>query len=365
MSTSSPGTELATRTTAAAKLAPLMSNDEIERTWRIASALAKSGVFKDVTQAEQAFAKILLGRDLGLSPAQSMNAMDFVRGNVMLRSVTLAAFVKKSDGYDYHIDEHTEATCSITFFGLRPDGERVVEGVSTFTIENAKAAKLIKADSAWAMHPRNMLFARAMSNGVKWFCPDMLGGIPVYTEGDSFEPPEPTIIGSVVDEPSASPAVLPPAAERILIRAHKLGHDGLSDRATAEMTLAGQDESYVREWCQAADAELDEMERPKVAASGNTEERGSITPASDDRGDSLSLPDGPSPEPPPADVPPADREAAARALRDDANALLDQATEFRTTDESSEQADTLELQASGLMAEAEALSPSQDIPELF
>jgi hypothetical protein len=37
----------------------------------------------------------------------------------------------------------------------------------------------------WA-HPKNMLFARAMSNGVKWYAPDLTGGIAVYTEGDEF-----------------------------------------------------------------------------------------------------------------------------------------------------------------------------------
>ena len=26
-----------------------------------------------------------------------------------------------------------------------------------------------------------MLFARAMSNGVKWFCPNIFLGVPVYT----------------------------------------------------------------------------------------------------------------------------------------------------------------------------------------
>ena len=29
--------------------------------------------------------------------------------------------------------------------------------------------------------PRNMLFARAMSNGQKWYCPDAFNGATVYT----------------------------------------------------------------------------------------------------------------------------------------------------------------------------------------
>lgn len=177
----------------------------------------------------------------------------------MLRSVTLASFVKKSPYYDYHVDEHDDTKCSITFFSLWPDGKRTTEGVSSFSIEDAKAAKLVKADSAWTMHPRNMLFARAMSNGVKWFAPDMMGGIPVYTEGDSFPATE-TVLGTADEEPSESTVSLPKSVEQVLTRARKLGHDGLSDRYTANMTVTGQSEQFISDWCARANSELDEME---------------------------------------------------------------------------------------------------------
>src|SRR5574339_232881 len=49
-------------------------------------------------------------------------------------------------------------------------------GNYTFTIEDAKKAGTKNLDK----FPRNMLFARAISNGVKWFCPDVFAG-PVYT----------------------------------------------------------------------------------------------------------------------------------------------------------------------------------------
>jgi hypothetical protein len=49
-------------------------------------------------------------------------------------------------------------------------------GVSKFTIEDAKKAGTKNLDK----YPANMLFARAMSNGVKWYTPDVFNG-PVYT----------------------------------------------------------------------------------------------------------------------------------------------------------------------------------------
>jgi len=48
-------------------------------------------------------------------------------------------------------------------------------GNSTFTIEDAKKALTKNIDK----FPKNMLFARAISNGVKWYCPDIFSG-PVY-----------------------------------------------------------------------------------------------------------------------------------------------------------------------------------------
>ena len=37
------------------------------------------------------------------------------------------------------------------------------------------------AGDNWRKYPKNMLFARAISNGVKWHCPDVMNGQPVYT----------------------------------------------------------------------------------------------------------------------------------------------------------------------------------------
>ena len=65
--------------------------------------------------------------------------------------------------------------CEIEFFE-RVDGRRESLGVSTFTKQDAAAAKTQNMDK----FARNMLFARAMSNGVKWFVPDVFNGNAVY-----------------------------------------------------------------------------------------------------------------------------------------------------------------------------------------
>lgn len=158
---------------------PLLSDAEINSLWRIAKPLAMSGMFKDVREAEHAFAKMIIGRDLGLTPAQSLQGLYIVDGGIMVAYPMLGQFVRARPGYDYAVVEHDTERCVIEFV---VDG--VTRGVSTYTIEDAKQAGLVRAGGNWTKAPRNMLFARAMSNGVKWYVPEVLGGIPIYVEGE-------------------------------------------------------------------------------------------------------------------------------------------------------------------------------------
>jgi hypothetical protein len=92
----------------------------------------------------------------------------------------LAALIRRSELYDYEILELTNRNCTIRFSrngkALNPD--------STFTLDDAQAAGILKPRSGWEKYPRNMLFARAISNGFRWHCPELGGGTPLYTPED-------------------------------------------------------------------------------------------------------------------------------------------------------------------------------------
>jgi hypothetical protein len=62
------------------------------------------------------------------------------------------------------------------------DGKWESVGESSFSIEEATKAGLTHKDT-WKKHPKNMLFARALSNGCKWFCADVFSGA-TYNESD-------------------------------------------------------------------------------------------------------------------------------------------------------------------------------------
>jgi hypothetical protein len=166
---------------------------DIDDLSRLSGMLAKSGYFKDTTEAAQAGVKVLTGLELGFPAIASMAGIYIVQGKPSLSANLMAAAVKRSGKYNYRILEHTKEICKIAFF---EQGEQV--GISEFTREDAEAAHT----QNMAKFAKNMLFARAMSNGVKWFCPDIFLG-PVYTpeelgvqvngEGEVIDLPRPQI----------------------------------------------------------------------------------------------------------------------------------------------------------------------------
>jgi hypothetical protein len=139
---------------------------------KAANAMSKSGYFQDSTQQAQAIVKILAGQEMGFGPFASMNGIHIIKGKPGIGANLMAAAVKASGKYDYKIREMTEKNCKIEFF----QGKESL-GFSEFTIEDARKAGTQNLDK----FPRNMLFARAMSNGVKWYTPDIFLGATVYT----------------------------------------------------------------------------------------------------------------------------------------------------------------------------------------
>src|SRR5690625_2515340 len=137
---------------------------------RIARMMAESGYFKDARDAAQAGVKIMAGNGWGIQPFDAMTGIHVIQGKPVIGAGLMAAKVKGSGKYDYRVREMTEKVCTVEFF----QGSESL-GVSSFTIEEAKAA----GTQNLSKFPRNMLFARAISNGVKWFCPDVFSA-PVY-----------------------------------------------------------------------------------------------------------------------------------------------------------------------------------------
>jgi len=167
----------------------------------LANLLASSGYFSDAKEQAKAAAKILAGAEMGFGPMASMSGVHIVQGKPQIGSNLFAAAIKHSDKYDYQVAQLDGQTCVLEFF---EGGQHV--GSSKFTAEEAQRAGVQNMQK----YPKNMLFARAISNGCKWYAPDLLFGVTAYT-------PEETGVSEAQEMPAAKvqpaqdPAELNPA----------------------------------------------------------------------------------------------------------------------------------------------------------
>lgn len=175
---------------------------DVGQLMQLGGVFAKSGFFADARQEAQAVVKILAGAEMGFSPIASMMGVYVISGRVSVGANLMAAAVKKSGKYDYRVLQMDESACEIEYF----QGDKPI-GKSKFTIADARKAQTKNLDK----FPRNMLFARAMSNGVRWYCPDALGGATIYTpeEMGAETDEEGNVIGGVVVEVQTVPAPQP------------------------------------------------------------------------------------------------------------------------------------------------------------
>jgi hypothetical protein len=162
----------------------------------IGETFFKSGMFSDIKSAQQAVVKIMAGAEMGISPFAAMSGIHIIQGKPTIGAGLMAARVKGFGKYDYRVLEHTDKVCSIEFGTKVPGSDIKSLGISTFTIEDAKKAGTKNIDR----FPKNMLFARAMSNGVKWYTPDIYEN-PVYVPEEMEQVTE-DATAQVVETPS-------------------------------------------------------------------------------------------------------------------------------------------------------------------
>ena len=131
---------------------------------------------------EQALAVILMGRELGIGPTTALSNIVIAAGKPTLGASLVGALIQKSGKYAYQVTEMTDQRVSIDFYETArhfipggPTGENRTLGTSTFTIQDAQRARL-SGSQTWQQYPRNLLLARALTNGARWYCPEVFGG---------------------------------------------------------------------------------------------------------------------------------------------------------------------------------------------
>lgn len=147
---------------------------------RVANALFKSGLFPNVKNAYGAFAIVQYGNELGIGPMTSLQTMGIVKGKICMAAQMILALALRQ-GVSYSILENSEDCCEIKF----KRGSLSYD--SKFTIEEAKRAHLLKTDSGWEKYPKDMLFHRAVTRGLRRVSPDAIAGLYAIEEIQDIE----------------------------------------------------------------------------------------------------------------------------------------------------------------------------------
>ena len=203
-------TDLAVRT----RGVQLANIDDVARVSRM---FAESGFFTDAKEAAQCGVKIMAGAAWGIDPFTSMVGIHIIQNKPTVSAGLMAAAVKGHPKYDYRVRERSAERCRIEFF----EGAESL-GVSEYTLDMAQRAGLL-GNQTWKKFPEAMLFARAMSSGVRAFTPDVFQasvytpdelGATVNEDGDVIDVPSTrSERPAAAPEPAPEPEHAPEAVE--------------------------------------------------------------------------------------------------------------------------------------------------------
>lgn len=153
----------------------------VEDVWRMAQAVAQSGLFGMKTP-EQAMALMLVAQAEGMHPAAAARDYHVIQGRPALKADAMLARFLAAGGkvkWNAYTPERVAAV-----FSHPQGGEVEIE----WTFAQAKAANLTGKDN-WKTYPRQMLRARVISEGIRTVFPGVAVGVYTPEEVQDFEEP--------------------------------------------------------------------------------------------------------------------------------------------------------------------------------
>jgi len=237
----------------------LVSSASLDDTIRLANALAKSGFYKDIRDAAQGVVKLQIAKELGLG-MRGISDIHIVEGKptlsyqLILSRVRMFTGPRGEDSYNYKYTRRDDDCVTIEWF---INGESL--GESKCDTEDAKRMGL-DGRGTWKKYPRQMRTARAATEGVTAFMPEVMGG-SIYTpeemgfdSGSSFDNGAVVEAGGVSvlppsqvassDAPSPAPLTLKSADEK----ADDMATEAIIALDAAEETLDGEVIDYTDTW---------------------------------------------------------------------------------------------------------------------
>jgi len=164
-----------------------MEPTKFEQLYQIAIELSKVKLC-GVENAQEAMARMLTGRELGLTMMQAMRGVHVIKGQPALSAALKRSIcVSHPDVCEkFELVESTDEKC---VYRVKRKGQP--ERDFTWTMADAKRALLVKAESNWEKYPRRMLQARASAEAADTLFADLLLGFATQEEMVDLHEPSP------------------------------------------------------------------------------------------------------------------------------------------------------------------------------
>lgn len=127
------------------------------------------------TRKHRILAAIEYGRAVGIEPMIALQNITMIDGKASASALLIGALVRRGG---YEIESEVEATgATVT---IRRNGK--ITGTGEFTLVDAKRAGLLREGSGWTKYPRDMLYARALTQAARQGAQDAMLGLAYTSE---------------------------------------------------------------------------------------------------------------------------------------------------------------------------------------
>ena len=158
---------------------------DIDGVMRIANMVVRAGIApRTLNTPEKVCMALAHGAEIGFTPMQSLQSLAVINGKVSVYGDALPALAMGSGLVTDFAEgirgegEEMEAWCRVARKGVKGIKEM------TFSVEDAKVARVWGKQGPWTQYPKRMLQMRARSFALRDMFADVLGGISVAEEGE-------------------------------------------------------------------------------------------------------------------------------------------------------------------------------------
>lgn len=129
------------------------------------------------------FAAIQYGREFGIPPMTALQNIAVINGRPTMSTDLLAAVAHRHPEWGgYEIVEQTSSKCTVIVYRVYKALGKTIPFKSTYTIEEAREAGLVRPNSPWVKWGKRMLKHRAFGFSLRDAFPDAVCGNYTYEE---------------------------------------------------------------------------------------------------------------------------------------------------------------------------------------